>query len=548
MTDWLLDTILVTTLILAAVLILRKLVANIFGPNVAYFLWLLPAARLVMPSLSVEKTASVSDTSQSVRDSVIGAVTSRQPVTFVEAIVPQAAFDYGMIALSIWLGGAALLFVVQMARYVAMRDELLSDAKDLGMTQGIKLIQSDRVSGPLAFGLFRRYIAVPDNFAVVFSSEERELAMQHEVAHHVSGDLIANLIAFIALCLMWFNPLAWVSWRAFRFDQEAACDARVLVGKAPEMRRVYGQALARSAQEGLPTFATALNSPKTIIERLRRLTMNDISKNRRLLGKLGVFAAVGVILPLTATTVAVEAKDSVTVIRTGDKGDQKVKIIKMTRVKGADFDSSGNVDAPYVQTITRDGRTIILRTNYKLSQDEINKMADEAEASRMEADDSIGDADTAKGDAEAARGDSEAARGDAEAARGDAASARADAEVAHREAEIEGMAAAHAMANVNSKYIASMIPDIEISEVTHNCKDGQPVTTDVRGMDGKNNSRVRIVMCGKGRAKIARAAAVDGLREAISDIKSEEDMPDSVRQQVIASLRQQIRKMENERD
>jgi bla regulator protein blaR1 len=541
MTDWLLDTILVTTLILAAVLILRKPVANMFGANVAYFLWLLPAARLVMPSLSVEKTASVSDTSQLVRDSVIGAVTSRQPVTFVEAIVPQAAFDYGMIALSIWLGGAALLFVVQMARYVAMRDELLSDAKELGVTQGIKLIQSDRVSGPLAFGLFRRYIAVPDNFAVLFSSEERELAMQHEIAHHASGDLIANLIAFIALCLMWFNPLAWVSWRAFRFDQEAACDARVIAGKAPEMRRVYGQALARSAQEGLPTFATALNSPKTIIERLRRLTMKDASKNRRLLGKLGVFAAVGVILPLTATTVTVAARDGVTVIRTGDKGDQKVKVIKMTRVKGADVDGSGNVDAPYVQTITRNGRTIVLRTNYKLSQQEIDKMADEAEASRVEADDAIGDAEAAKGDAEAARGDAEAARGDAEAA-------RADAEASRREAEIETMAAAYAVANVDSKYIASMIPEIHISEVTHNCKDGHPVTTNVSGMDGKNNSRVQIVMCGKGRARIARAAAVEGLREALSEIRSEEDMPDSVRRQVIASLRQQIRKMEDQRD
>jgi bla regulator protein blaR1 len=541
MTDWLLDTILVTTLILAAVLILRKPVANIFGPNVAYFLWLLPAARLAMPSITVEKTASVSDTSQLVRDSVIGAVTSPQPSAFVHTIVPQATFDYGMVALSIWLGGAALLFVVQMARYVAMRDELLSDAKELGVTQGIKLIQSDRVSGPLAFGLFQRYIAVPDNFAVLFSSEERELAMQHEIAHHVSGDLVANLIAFIALCLMWFNPLAWISWRAFRFDQEAACDARVIAGKAPEMRQVYGKALARSAQEGLPTFATALNSPKTIIERLRRLTMKDASKQRRLLGKLGVFTAVGVILPLTATTVTVAAKDGVTVIRTGDKGDQKVKVIKMTRVKDADVDSSGNVDAPYVQTITRNGRTIVLRTNYKLSQQEIDKMADEAEASRVEADDVIGEAETARRDADTARAD-------AETADADAAAERADAEASRSEAEIEGMAHAHAMAHVDSKYIASLIPEIRISEVTHNCKDGQPVTTNVSGMDGKNNSRVQIVMCGKGQARIARAAAVEGLKEALSDIRSEEDMPDSVRKQVIASLRQQIRQMQNQRD
>jgi bla regulator protein blaR1 len=537
MTDWLFDTILVTTLILAGVLILRKPVANIFGPNVAYFLWLLPAARLVMPSLSVEKTTSVSETSQLVRDSVMGAVTSPQPATFVETIVPQAAFDYGMSALSIWLGVAALLFVVQMARYIAMRDELLSDAKALGMAQGIKLIQSDRVSGPLAFGLFRRYIAVPDNFAVLFSTEERELAMQHEIAHHVSGDLLANLIAFIALCLMWFNPLAWISWRAFRFDQEAACDARVLAGKAPETRRIYGQALARGAQKGLPTFATALNSPKTIIERLRRLTMKDASNTRRSLGKLGILTAATIILPLTATIAPAVRADESADVSTPNK--KSVKVVKISMGTVTDGKPMGTV----VNTVSRDGIDYVFHSDKKLSEKEVDQLIEKAEASRNEADDVIGDADAAKGEAEARRGDAEAARGDAEAARGDAEAAWAEAEGRHREAEIEGMAHAHAMANLDSKYIVSMIPEIDISEVTHNCEDGHLVTTNVSGMDGKNKSRVRIVMCGKGMAKMARLAAIDGLREAISDIKDEEDMPASARKQVLESLQAQIRKM-----
>ena len=542
MTDWLFDTVLMTSALLAVVLILRHHVAKKFGPGIAYMLWLLPAARLVMPSLHIEKVANAAPAASSgVQDAVMTSILAgAKATTLATTASADVAINWGIVALAIWLGGAALLFFVQMTRYVSMRDELLSDADDLGIFQGIRLVQSDRISGPLAFGLFQRYIAVPDNFAVLFSTEERELAMQHEVAHHVSGDLIANLVAFIALCLMWFNPLAWISWRAFRFDQEAACDARVLAGKAPATRRVYGQALARSAQEGLPTFATALNSPKTIIERLRRLAMKDISKNRRLLGKMSILGSIAIALPLTATTVPVAAHEGVlTVINDDAKSGGKVKIIRMTRVKNVGPDGKGNTDAPYVQTITRNGRTIILRTNYKLSQQEIDKLANEAEASRIEADDAIGDAETARGDAEAARGDAEAARGDAEAA-------KADAEAAARDGESEATADAHAITRVDSKYIASMIPDVDISEVTGNCKHGQPVTTDTSGFDGKNKSRVRIVMCGKGMAKMARASAIDGLKEAMDEIKDDNDMPDSVRAKVLESLKKQIKNMQND--
>src|SRR3546814_20045805 len=47
-------------------------------------------------------------------------------------------------------------------------------------------------------------------------------------SHHRHGDLWANAAALVLLASQWFNPFAWRAIRAFRFDQEAACDARVL--------------------------------------------------------------------------------------------------------------------------------------------------------------------------------------------------------------------------------------------------------------------------------------------------------------------------------
>ena len=104
---------------------------------------------------------------------------------------------------------------------------------------------------------------------------------------------------------------------------------------------------------------------------------------------------------------------------------------------------------------------------------------------------------------------------------------------------------AHAIA-MEGKTIAAMIPDIDISEFRGNCEEGQPVTSNVEGFDGKNKSRVKIVMCGKGQAKLARVQAQQALREALDEIRDEEEMPDSIRKQVIESLEKQIDKLEKQ--
>jgi hypothetical protein len=375
------------------------------------------------------------------------------------------------------------------------------------------------VAGPLAFGLFHRVIAVPQDFTNAYSPAKRDLAIAHEMAHHKSGDLFANLAAFIILCLQWFNPVAWISWNAFRFDQEAACDARVLAGKGPEERAMYGQALAKTAFDGVPTFATALNSPKTIIERLRRITMKDTSNTRRSLGKIGIITAAAIILPLTATIVpAVVAQDKVATEEGKPEAvKREVRIIKLKR-DGETVDIVGH-DAMggEVTKVERDGKTFIFRTDKKLSPEEVEKLIDGAEKSREEAEDVAVQADSAK-DAE---GNTPAP------------------------GKIRRVETIRVMGDMD---IASYIPEIDISEIPKDCREGQSVTTDVSGFDGKQKSRVRLVMCGKGQAKLARAEAIKGLREARDEIRKDKEMPKGVRQDVVKQIDLQIRKLEAQGD
>ncbi len=536
---WLFDSFLVTTLLMGAVLLIRLPVAKMFGPGVAYALWLIPAARLLMPSLE-GAAAPVSGDAQAVRDavreSILAGVTSPDPVVSTAGELATTSVDYAALGVTIWLGGAALFFIIQMIRYASMRDDLLSDAEEIAYIEGVSVVASDQVAGPLAFGLFKRYIAVPQDFTKSYSPAERELAIAHEMAHHKSGDLFANLAAFIILCLQWFNPVAWMSWNAFRFDQEAACDARVLAGKGNEERVIYGHALARTAFDGVPTFATALNSPKTIVERLRRLTMKDASKTRRSLGQIGIIAAAAIILPLTATIVpAVVAQDQSEVANASNPNVVKrnVEIIRVNRDGKEVHVISHNGDGKEVTKVERDGKTFVFRTDEKLSEDEIENMIDEAQESREAADDALVEAEDARREADAARTEAESASVEAEVMRANAEAARGHAEAMR----------VHAVAMA-----ANYVPEIDIRETTKNCREGQPVTTNVEGFDGTNKARVKIVMCGKGQARLARVEALNGLREARSEIRGDRDIPDSVRKDVIQKLEQQIRRLEAQVD
>jgi hypothetical protein len=204
------------------------------------------------------------------------------------------------IALALWLAGAAVFLAFGIARYQRQRRAALDGAVQLARLGSIRLIRSHAVRGPIAFGVLDRVIAVPDDFDTRFDDAQRRLALDHELSHHRSGDLIANHIAFVLLSLQWFNPLAWLSHAAFRFDQEAACDCRVLDKAGPRDRVDYGRTIAKAASGRALLFAGALDHNKTLHRRLKSMLTNP-TPGRRLAGKLIVVGALAVALPLTAT-------------------------------------------------------------------------------------------------------------------------------------------------------------------------------------------------------------------------------------------------------
>ena len=149
-----------------------------------------------------------------------------------------------------------------------------------------------------------KVVALPDRFMAMEDRAARDLAIAHELAHHRGRDILANFAAQPILAMHWFNPLAWAGWRAMRRDQEAACDARVLAGRNAQERVAYARLIAGFAAGPRLALAAPMACPmigeKSIIHRLRSLSMTEVSARRRWLGRILVGGA-AVALPLTAS-------------------------------------------------------------------------------------------------------------------------------------------------------------------------------------------------------------------------------------------------------
>lgn len=328
--NWFLfDTLLWTGALIALVMLLRRPVARYFGAGAAYALWFLPLARLLIPPFTLPAwMRPLAQTSEEVvaaseplfafeTDAVV--LPLAEPGMSAPTVVAasQPPLDFLTPMLLLWLGGALVFLVRRFWLYFELRRELLEDARPVGDVGSIRLIETPAISGPMAFGVIDRVIALPVGFMTSRNRHQRDLAIEHELAHHRGGDLLANMVVQPLFAIHWFNPLGWLGWQALRRDQEAFCDARVVASRPREERAAYAGIIADFARHTSVAPRPALAAPmacpvlgdKSIIHRLRSLSMSDISPRRRLTGRAAIASAF-LAVPLTASICYAEGAPS----------------------------------------------------------------------------------------------------------------------------------------------------------------------------------------------------------------------------------------------
>lgn len=134
----------------------------------------------------------------------------------------------------------------------------------------VRIKTSAAVSAPLAYGLARPVILLPQN---TDWADEDQLAyvLTHEYVHIRRGDLLWKLLLATALCLHWCNPLVWAMYLCANRDLELACDEMVVRILGLDSRKGYAYALLSAAEGGFFPLCTTYATKNHMEERIRAI-------------------------------------------------------------------------------------------------------------------------------------------------------------------------------------------------------------------------------------------------------------------------------------
>ncbi|MBR6528176.1 MAG: hypothetical protein IKT45_09600 [Lachnospiraceae bacterium] len=98
---------------------------------------------------------------------------------------------------------------------------------------------ADYITTPFVLGLLRPRIYLPSSLPV----EQQSYILLHEQHHIRRLDHLWKLIAFVTLCIHWFNPLVWLAFVLAGKDMEMSCDEAVLRRMGNRIRADYSASL-----------------------------------------------------------------------------------------------------------------------------------------------------------------------------------------------------------------------------------------------------------------------------------------------------------------
>ena len=134
----------------------------------------------------------------------------------------------------VWLTGVGAMAAYSLVSLLRLRRRL---AEAVVLEGNIYL--ADRIDTPFVLGLLCPRIYLP----AALSEREQGYILLHEQHHIRRGDHLFKAMAFLALCIHWFNPLVWAAFILSAKDMEMSCDEAVVNKLGEKVRGDYSASL-----------------------------------------------------------------------------------------------------------------------------------------------------------------------------------------------------------------------------------------------------------------------------------------------------------------
>ena len=274
---WIFNMSIAATICTIPVLLIRlfkRLPRRIF-----IWLWLVPFVRMCIPvgisskygimallSKFTTKTVTIvqigDDSALTMMNHVMGA-NSYFPITYKVNLL-ENLFN---IASVVWLIVAlASILTLTIIYFITLGE--MKDAKKLKDNIYI----SDKIKTPAVYGIIKPKIILPTEY----DANRLNFILMHEKSHIKRKDNFIRLLAFIVVCVHWFNPFAWLTLKMLYSDIELACDETVL-SKCNETEQKEYAYILLSTVEKTNVFAASFGGSKIRIRIENILSYKKIS-------------------------------------------------------------------------------------------------------------------------------------------------------------------------------------------------------------------------------------------------------------------------------
>lgn len=231
-------------LVVMAVRLFLKKAPAVFS----YALWAVVWFRLSCPFSFESLLSLISINTQAIPENIAAAHTPQinSGITILDRAVnnslPVAAPYSSINPLQIWIPLAAFVWVLCITFLLLY--SLYTTLKLKSKLKNAKLLhdnvyQMDGIKTPFVFGAIKPKIYFPSGI----DEKEQPYLLKHEQTHIKRFDPIIKPIAFLVLCVHWFNPLVWLAFFLLGEDMERSCDESVLREMGNEIKKKYSTAL-----------------------------------------------------------------------------------------------------------------------------------------------------------------------------------------------------------------------------------------------------------------------------------------------------------------
>lgn len=288
------EAVISSSILIAIIILIRTAFKGQLKSSVRYALWLIAAARLMLPFALVQSPISVMNAAETVI-SVNQADETVQP-TEAELYIPESVAKQNVSEVSpqsaekasprevrtaVRRAVSAVLLLWFCAVNVRFYLMLRKNRKAFAYNAPLRIFTTEKLASPCIFGLFRPCIYIPEGSAG--DSEAVEYITAHEVCHYRCGDLVWTVLRYVLLAVYWFDPFVWAAAVLSKRDCECACDEAAIKMLGEERRFRYGKAIIDliplKNSESLGIASTSMASGKKVLkERMQFIAAGPVNR------------------------------------------------------------------------------------------------------------------------------------------------------------------------------------------------------------------------------------------------------------------------------